>query len=344
MNRNECIKVLASLGKKLEEMLSTFYEDDATPFMQTLLRARHLNPWFTFDNQLLALRSIVSFLDERKLTSWLKQYPGLHKDTTSPKTIGIIMAGNIPLVGFHDLLCVMLSGNKALIKLSSDDQVLLPFLASLLETENKEMHGYIHFAGRISGIDAVIATGSDNSARYFEYYFGKYPHIIRKNRNAVAVLSGSENDDELSALGDDIFSYFGMGCRNVSKLYVPNGYNFNLFFEVMEKYKNVTEHTRYMNNFEYYHSILLMKQVSFLTNNFLIIKEDTALATPVSIVNYEYYENEKALQKRLDEDADKIQCIIGTGNDRIPFGRAQQPGLMDYADGVDTMQFLEKLE
>lgn len=342
MERKEIIHAFAIAGQQLNELLHIFFDDENKEFIQVMHKALQLNPWFTIEEQKRAMSAIVQMLDEEKLTSWLEQYPG---KITKPKNIGVIMAGNIPLVGFHDLLCVLLSGNCVIAKCSADDNVLLPWFCKLLIQIDDRFDERIAFVERIVNPDAIIATGSNNSARYFEYYFGKYPHIIRKNRNGLAVLSGNESTEELQLLGTDIFSYFGMGCRNVSKLFVPEKYDFNNFFEAMEKFSGVLQHNKYMNNYDYHAALLLMNLEKFLTNNFMIIKEGRSNATAVSVINYEYYHDAEKLKQQLHKEEAEIQCIIGNSDPEwIPFGKSQQPGLTDYADGVDTMQFLTGLD
>lgn len=257
------------------------------------------------------------------------------------KSIGLILAGNIPMVGFHDVLSVLLSGHRALIKPASDDRILLPFLLGILAEIEPRFSDAIRLVDKLENPDAVIATGSNNSARYFEYYFGKYPHIIRKNRTSVAILSGNETDEELVRLGSDIFSYFGLGCRNVSKLYVPKGYVFDRFFKGMEQFGYLMQHNKYMNNYDYHRALFLLNQESFLTNDFLLLREHREVSTPVSVLHYESYANGADLNAGLETVQDQIQCTVGIGH--LPFGTAQCPGPMDYADGVDTMDFLTGL-
>jgi hypothetical protein len=256
------------------------------------------------------------------------------------------MAGNIPMVGFHDLLAVLLSGNFAVIKLSGDDKHLLPFVTKILCTIEPAYKERIEFReGRLSEIDAVIATGSNNSARYFEYYFGKIPHIIRKNRNSVAVLSGDEPPEELKKLGADIFSYFGLGCRNVSKLFIPKGYDLNLFFNAIFSYQEIINHNKYANNFDYNRAVYLMgkDKEGLLENGFLFLVKSLEYASPVAVIFYEYYDDIALVNAKLTSDKEQIQCIVSNIQaiqNRIPFGKAQQPELWDYADNVDTMEFL----
>ncbi|MFM8918297.1 MAG: acyl-CoA reductase [Bacteroidota bacterium] len=299
------------------------------------------NPWFTHDQLSLALHGISMILDPEKLQAFASKYQ--NGGTGKSKNIGVIMAGNIPAAGFHDLLCVSLSNHRLAAKLSSSDKILLPFIKSILEWADPIEATKIRFVENLKDVDAVIATGSDNSARYFEYYFGKKPHIFRKNRNSVGIITGEENEYDLILLGRDIFTYFGLGCRSVSKLFVPESYRFDSFFEGMLEYKAVMQHTRYMNNHDYQQALYLMNQETFLTNNFLIVKEDTRLSSPVGVVFFENYQNKDSLQSKLNSISDKLQCIVKKGGEINP-GQAQIPSISDFADGIDTMEFLSKLD
>lgn len=301
-------------------------------------RAYSKNSWFTPENQLRMLESITAMLEENKLKNWLAQYAE-RPFSSQKKNIGIIMAGNIPAVGFHDLLCVLSSGNQASVKLSSDDSILVKWLGELLVSHYKNWKDSLWWVEKIHKPDAVIVTGSNNTARYFQYYFSSIPHIIRKNRNGVAILTGKESKEELIALGHDILDYFGLGCRNVSKLYVPPGYSFNNLFEVLQSWGGLMQHNRYMNNYDYYRAVFLLNKISFLINNFVILKEDVSIASPVSVLHFSYYENEKALRQWLSDHSELIQCIVSQQPGDIPFGKTQQPGLEDYADGLNTMRF-----
>lgn len=303
------------------------------------------NGWFTPANTKKALQGTVKLLNEKDLTQLTTQI----KEPTVPKTIAIIMAGNIPAVGFHDLASVLLCGHKALVKLSSDDKIIIPFLMEILLELEPAFKDFISYnENRLSAFDAVIATGSNNTANYFEYYFGKYPHIIRKNRNSVAVLNGTESNDELRLLGADIFDYFGLGCRNVSKLYVPKQYNFNTLFENIISYNNVLENNKYVNNYEYNRTIYLMAQDKFLDNNFLIIKgSTTSIASPIGVLLHEEYDDEKKLNELLLKNKENIQCVVSKdvmkGFPYVGFGESQCPAYFDYADGVDVVGFLNSL-
>lgn len=299
------------------------------------------NPWFSQDQLNHALQGISMLLDPEKLELFARKYQ--NEGTGKPKEVGVIMAGNIPAAGFHDMLCVSLSEHHLSAKLSSSDKILLPFIKKILDWADPILAGKIRFVENLKNVDAVIATGSDNSARYFEYYFGKKPHIFRKNRNSVGVITGEENEYDLILLGRDIFTYFGLGCRSVSKLFVPESYSFDSFFEAMLEYKAVMQHSRYMNNHDYQQALYLMNQETFLTNNFLIVKEDARISSPVGVVFFESYQTNESLQTKLDSINDKLQCTVIKGGEINP-GQAQMPGISDFADGVDTMEFLSKLD
>ena len=312
-------------------------------FKDLIALSQSHNGWFTPEQVYFAIQSWAEALQEENLDRWLSQYD-FNKATS--RNIGLIMAGNIPLVGFHDFLSVLLSGHKALVKLSSNDQHLIQFLADYLISVEPRLSDYIFFVdGKLDNFDAVIATGSNNTARYFEFYFKNKPSIIRKNRNSLAVLDGSETHEELVGLGEDIFRYFGLGCRNVSKLFVPKGYSFDAFFKAMYEYKDVIFYEKYSNNYDYNKAVFLMSNFKLLDNEFLTLKEDPSYASPISSVFYENYENLANLQKRLENDAEQIQCIVSKNliPNSIPFGKTQKPELWDYADNVDTLKFLISL-
>ncbi|MTI19931.1 acyl-CoA reductase [Fulvivirga sp. RKSG066] len=335
MTIKERIDTFAKLGSHLKNL-------SAEEIEQLQLRAASENPWFTADNVKASIEGIAKFLDASVLSDWVAQYDV--KD--QQKTIGVVMAGNIPLVGFHDLLCVIISGNKLKPKLSSKDSSLMHYVIDKLIAINPAMSDYIHIADQLKGIDGIIATGSDNSSRYFEYYFSKYPHIIRKNRTSCAILDNESSESDLEALGNDIFKYFGLGCRNVSKLYVPENYDFTKFFESIEGFNEVKHHHKYANNYDYNKSIYLVNKDHHLDNGFLILKPDSALVSPISVLFYKEYKNGQELKESLTEQKDKIQCIVskdGVWPGSKPFGKAQLPEVDDYADGVDTMKFLTAL-
>ncbi len=334
------LELLAELGHYLR---TGGDEDLATAIRQSYLE----NKWFTPENTQLALYSLANaMLDAEKLTAWAARYA--IEDAAHPlKSVALIMAGNIPLVGFHDWLCVFVAGHRAKIKLSSKDKLLLPLLVKKMGEWNLESWEYTEFLledDRLRNFDAVVATGSNNSARYFEQYFGKYPHIIRRNRNGVAVLNGQETLAELYALGRDIFTYFGLGCRNVSKIYVPHGYHFDTLLEALHEYREIVNHDKYKNNFDYTLTLWLLNQVPYMNNGCLLLKEDTTLQARIASVHYEYYDDLQELDALLESRKDEIQCVVGHGTlaftKIIPFGASQEPGLSDYPDGADVMEFL----
>jgi hypothetical protein len=319
--------------------LGSFLSSEVTKDEEIISTASAHNGWFTAENIIFALKGWSNVLTEEKLGTWLTSYDIPEKQ---PRTIAIVMAGNIPLVGFHDFLSVLITGNKVLAKLSSSDTVLLPYLTKKLIEFEPGFADRIEFTEeRLANFDAVIATGSNNTARYFDYYFGKYPNIIRKNRNSVAVLNGNETSEQLEALANDIFRYFGLGCRNVSKLFLPKGYDFDPFFNAMYSWKEIINNNKYINNYDYNKAVYLMSNIELLDNEFMLLKEDSGFSSPISVVFYEYYENEEDLRNYLSENEEHIQAVI-SAND-IPFGAAQTPQLWDYADGVDTVSFLLEL-
>ena len=298
------------------------------------------NGWFTPEQVYFAIQSWVEALTEANLNEWLSKYD---LSDVNPKTVALILAGNIPLVGFHDFLSVLITGHKVLVKASSNDQHLIQFLANYLISVDPKLSYYISFTdGKLENFDAIIATGSNNTARYFEFYFKDKPNIIRKNRNSVTILNGKESNDDLVNLGEDIFRYFGLGCRNVSKLFVPKGYSFEAFFKAIYEYKDVIYYEKYSNNYDYNKAVFLMSNFKLLDNEFLTLKEDTSYASPISSVFYEYYEDIDDLKTRLANEAEQIQCIVSNNlvSKSIPFGQTQQPKLWDYADNVDTIAFL----
>lgn len=316
-----------------------FFED----FLQLIKLSQSHNGWFTPDQVFFAIQSWAEALTQENLDKWLLNY---EMETVQPKTVGLILAGNIPLVGFHDFLSVLITGHSVLVKTSSNDQKLLPFIAKYIITAEPKFADKITFTeGKLEGFDAVIATGSNNTARYFEYYFKDVPSIIRKNRNSVAVLIGNESKEELVALGEDIFRYFGLGCRNVSKLFVPKGYDFTSFFEAIYEYSDVIHYEKYANNYDYNKAVFLMSEFKILDNGFLTIKEDSSYSSPISSVFYEYYDTIDELQNRLNAEHEQIQCIVGNfaSNNYLPFGQTQKPQLWDYADNVDSILFLSKI-
>lgn len=300
------------------------------------------NKWFTEENTRFAFASWSLALKGKALAEWVSAYPGLNDPRETPKTVGLVLAGNIPLVGFHDVLCVWLSGHKALIKCSGQDAELIPALISVLERLAPGSLAQLEVTtGKLERIDAVIATGSNNTSRYFEHYFQRIPRIVRKSRTSVAVLDGTETPEELAALGEDIFRYFGMGCRNISKLYLPVEFDLDRLFNALFPWKDIINHNKYANNYDYQRALWLLDRVDFLENGFVLLKEDIALASPMGSIYFERYTDKAIVEKQLGERGEEIQCLIGHGH--LPFGTSQHPALNDYADGVDTLRFLLEL-
>ena len=341
---------------KLGEFISQFSSESFTKkdnidhndlffegFKHQIKLAEEHNGWFTKANIVFALHGWSKQLTESNVSTWISKYTF---NINNPKTIAIIMAGNIPLVGFHDFLSVLIAGQKVLVKQSSNDKHLLPFLAKYLEHIEAEFKNRITFTeDKLENYDAVIATGSDNTARYFEYYFKNKPSIIRKNRNSVAILTGKETDLELEALSEDIFRYYGLGCRNVSKLFVPRNYDFQGFFKGMYHWNSIINKHKYANNYDYNKAVYLMSEFEMLENGFLMIKEDKSYSSPIATLFYEYYDSEDELKELLKENSDQIQCVVAKGilENEIKFGQTQLPNLWNYADNVDTITFSLKI-
>jgi len=331
---------------KLGDFLRAFCNSDAhedvwsQKLEETIILAGHKNGWFTKENIGFALKSWGELLTKKNLSAWLSRYD---LGQNRPKTVALIMAGNIPLVGFHDFISVLITGNKALIRLSSNDNVLISFITDYLISVELLFKEIVMFSDRkMEGFDAVIATGSNNTARYFEHYFGKGPNIIRKNRNSIAVLTGKESSQQLEAMGEDIFRYYGLGCRSVSKVFVPDGYDFDVFFKAIYEYHPIVEQNKYAHNYDYNKAVYLMSEFKILDNGFLILKPDESYSSPIASLFYENYTDLSELKKRLETDKDQLQCVVADGvlSDEIPFGKTQHPSLTDYADDIDTVDFL----
>lgn len=342
MNIEKQILGLCKLSIYIKEYLgknSDNYNEDDERFETILRKSEIENSWFTQENQKFALNQWADLLTENNLKNWLSDY----KVPQSPKKVGLILAGNIPMVGFHDVISVILSQHIPLIKLSSKDKTMLPFLMSKW---NEFSQGNIEYeyVERLQGFDAVIATGSNNTARYLEYYFKDSLSIIRKNRTSVAILKGDETVEELQFLADDIFRYYGLGCRNVTRLFIPQDFLIDQIFESFLNFKEVINHHKYANNYEYNRAIYLLNQDRFWDNNFVMLKEDEALFSPLSVLNFTRYQNIEEVQNFIKENEQDIQAIVakpGLGFNSIYFGEGQNPGLDTYADNVDTMRFLE---
>jgi len=299
-------------------------------------RASCENGWFIPSFIELASYNIANqFLNRDKLTGWVKEY-SINERNEKPLTVGIVMAGNIPMVGFHDFLCGFVSGHRLKIKMSSKDNVLLSHLIEILRKWNPDSGEVLFLSDMLKGCDAYIATGSNNSSRYFKYYFAKYPHLIRHNRTSIAILSGNESENQLMELADDIYQFFGLGCRNVTKLYVPIHYNFEQLLSAFNKYKHVADHHKYKNNYDYQLAILIVNKLYYMTNGSIIMVEDPAVFSPISRLHYQFYSDRDAVLEKINSNPD-IQCAVGEG--LISFGKSQQPALNNYADGVNTLQF-----
>lgn len=332
MNISDRINVLADLGNFINQN---------TPELQEVTHKAFIhNTWFTPKNIELSLINIAeNFLEKEKLENWIANYD--FSESNSAKTIAIVAAGNIPLVSFHDILCVLISGNKLQLKLSEKDNVLLPFILQKLIAINPAFKEAIQIVTRLENFDAIIATGSNNTANYFEYYFGKYKNIIRKNRNSIAILDGTENLSDLKNLGNDVFDYFGLGCRNVSKIFVPASYDLMQLKAGFESFHNVMQHTQYMNNLDYQRTIYLMNQIPMLDIDFINIVENKSLYSPLACLHYEFYNSNDDVINYIIDEKNNLQCIVG--KEYLPFGKSQQPSLTDYADNIDVLNFVTNL-
>ncbi len=355
LNIQQRIKAFEKLGRFMSQHSEARSDEDLQELNRYFLEgyyaalndAHLFNHWFSPDNLKYALDEWASALSQTNLEAWVSRYPSSFFEPDQPQTVAVIMAGNIPLVGFHDFLSVLMAGDRVLAKPSSDDEKIIPYLAQVLVAIEKEFAPKVQLAdGHLKDFNAVIATGSSNSARYFDHYFGKYPHIIRKNRSSVAVLTGDESEEELQKLGEDIFRYFGLGCRNVSKAYLPKDFDTDRLFKAFYPFKDVADNKKYGNNYDYNRAIYLMEKHDFLENGFFIIKEDQRLHAPVAVLHTEHYQDLAVLEKDLASQAEEIQCIASQANlgiDTVPLGETQKPKLWDYADRVDTLVFLNAL-
>jgi len=357
-HRERFIHAFAQLGRFLGQFLeeNTIQEPslkslNVKHFRQfsALVDQEHLyNPWFTKTNVLRAITALSRMLKPESLGKWLNAYPEADLSPGSRRNIGVVMAGNIPLVGFHDMMCVIAGGHRMVAKTSSKDERLPGAVAGILKSLDHELVEGIQFTdGQLRGIDAIIATGSNNTARYFDYYFRDIPHIIRKNRNGVAVMTGQETEEEMAGLGEDIFTYFGMGCRNVTKIYIPETFDLKTLMVQLDRYQHLYQHHKYGNNVDYYRSIYLMNRTPILDNGVILLKEDRAIASPVGVVFYERYSDIGKVQLQLADRKEEIQCCVSIHPEiqgSIPPGSTQDPMPWDYADGVDTLRFLTELK
>ncbi len=332
MNLQHRIDLLDELGK--------YILSDDPAWVAAKDRATYENGWFISEFVTDASQNIAKeFLVKEKLISWSNRYQ-IKNTIEHSKKIGIVMAGNIPLVGFHDFLCVFISGHKAIMKPSSKDSVLIRHLVEKINEWEPETVSYTLFAEMLKDCDAYIATGSNNSSRYFEYYFSRFPNIIRRNRTSIAILKGTETKKELELLADDVYNYFGLGCRNVTKVYIPQHYDFLPLLDAFNKYEHLADHHKYKNNYDYNLALHILNKVIYMTNGSIILVEDKNLFSPISQLNYEYYTSESLVMETLKNN-DELQCIVGSAH--IPFGAAQCPDVSEYADGIDTMSFLTSL-
>lgn len=343
MKLNDRISAFLSLRKLICDITDEKNEDFSV-FQRLSEKAENHNPWFIKKYSLYVLQAIAEALSPENIEKWLNDYPDL-QFKKGPKRIGVVMAGNIPLAGFFDMMCVLMSGNIFIGKLSSKDDILIRFLTEKLIENERRFKDYIVFEeARLKEFDAIIATGSDNTSRYFDHYFGKYPNIIRKNRNSVAVLEGNESDEQLQKLADDIFLYFGLGCRSVSKLFVPAGYDFDPLFNNIKHYEFIKDFDKYANNYDYNRSVYLVNGTEHMDNGFVLVRENESYSAPIATIHYEYYKNITVLEEQINKAKDKIQCVVSNNlKNSVHFGESQKPKLWDYADGVDTMKFLLEL-
>jgi hypothetical protein len=346
MDLKERIKSFALLGETLRESLNNNFDVSVgngryRSLLESLIDTQvNRNSWFTPENVRRAITSIANELTEENLIRWTSAYNGIN-DEENPLRVAVIMAGNIPLVGFHDFLSVLITGNNLIAKSSSKDSELLLAITGILCKINPEFKERIEFKeSTLANFDAVIATGSDNSSRYFDYYFGKYPNIIRKNRNSIAILEGNETDEEMDGLGTDIFSYFGLGCRNVSKIYIPEGFDLRKHSKRWDSFHNIISHSKYSNNYDFNKAVYIVNKENFHDTGYLLMKEDNRISSPVSVLYFEYYGSQDAVKQVPELLKEKIQCVVG--KHYLPFGQAQCPHLWDYADGIDTIEFLLK--
>ena len=340
MNIQERIDAFALLGEVLRTSLSGKEDKKASGLLEMINTQYISNPWFTPENVTAAINAIACELTYENLFHWTDPYSQLQIET-KPVTAGIIMAGNIPLAGFYDFLSVLISGNNLVAKTSSKDPQLIVKIGEILCNIESGFREKIEFTdGQLNNFDLVIATGSNNSSRYFEQYFGRYPNIIRKNRNSIAIIEGNETVGELENLGSDIFQYFGLGCRSVSKIFIPEEYDIKSLVSKWEPFAGLINNVKYANNYDFSKAVYLVNKENFLDTGYLLLIEEKGLSSPVAVLYFEYYASVSALQHEIESQKDQIQCVVG--HSHVPFGKAQSPHLWDYADGIDTLEFLSK--
>jgi len=314
------------------------------PLDEIISAAHQRNSWFTPENIRQAIFANLNLLDQTNLEEWVSPYLAELSEETD-KNVGLILAGNIPMVGFHDILTCLIAGFKVQIKTSSDDRVLIPYLLDQLIMIEPEFASKIKIVDKLSNFDLVIATGSNNTSRYFDYYFRNVPHVIRKNRNGVSIITSAESKEDFQKLGKDIFDYFGLGCRNVSKIFFPTDFDYSSFFEAIEGFSDISNHYKYNNNYEYNKAIYLVNGDEHLDNGFLLLKRDERIASPLGVVYIEEYQDIENVKERLVSDSKNIQCLVGNISlegtvTTVPFGKSQEPKLSDYADGINILEFL----
>ena len=349
MNKDlkERIQAFSDLGilfrdNSSSQKIKTFQKWDSE-LNKLLNDSYQYNSWFTENNLKLSLKNWSAELNKKNIENWLENYK---IELKSSKTVAIIMAGNVPIVGFHDLMCSLILGFKCTVKLSSDDKILIPLIVKFIQSRFDGFKEKVFFESNIlKNFDAVIATGSNNSHKYFEYYFGKYPNLLRKTRHSVAVLNGNESDSELAMLSNDVFDYFGLGCRSVSKIFIPKGYDLDLLFNAFYMKRFVIDHNKYANNYDYNKAVYLMSEEKFYDNGFVILKEEKKLGSPIACVYFEYYDDLVQVQNIIKINNQNIQCVVSNEKifNGISFGTTQCPKLSDYADNVDTLKFLLKI-
>jgi hypothetical protein len=340
MTLKERIESFSELGKILRDSLEGKNVEYSSDLTKLINDQQYRNPWFTHENVRMAVKVIANELTHENLIKWTSRYPELGS-VENAKNVGVVMAGNIPLVGFHDFLSVLISGHNLIAKTSSKDPELIVFISTILCNINPEFVNRITFTdGLLSGFNSVIATGSDNTSRYFEYYFGRYPNIIRRNRNSVAIIEGNETTEELTGLGSDIFSYFGLGCRSVSKIYLPAGYDIKKMTLNWPAYSGIINHNKYASNYEYNKAVFIVNKAEFIDTGYLLFLESQGISSPIAVLYFEFYDSVSDIYHEIERSREKIQCIISRSY--TPFGMAQSPCLWDYADGKDTIEFLLK--
>lgn len=345
MNLQSRIDAFVRLG---ERMLNESKQGCGSKFESVINEASVHNPWFTPENVYFAVDTIANnWLTRDTLNTFISKYPNENFNPGVSKKVVVIMAGNIPFAGLHDLICVLLTGHRFLGKVSSKDGHLISAIINLLQEINPEFNDLIELSEvTLHGFDAVIATGSDNSSRYFDYYFKNYPTIIRRHRNSLAIISGQETLDDLTMLSDDIFLYFGLGCRSVSMLFIPKGYDFRVLLKAFKAWQNLDTHNKYMNNYEFQKTMNLMNLIDHIDTDFMLLKQNDSLSSTVGVVHYKEYEDIESVISYIDSHKDEIQCVVGDSSiipNAIPFGTCQNPKLDEFADGIDTIKFLGKL-